>query len=456
MRHEGALLLLLVQQHERMSSSFLQKAPLIRRGGIRDSNLASSQLKLKNGEIFYNDFEGFNDDQEDNDYNYCGTESLGDWRKFRMNLARAESLSPKEDVRSSSRKKYVSTENEAILIGQSEILAEEYISGIWAHEVSQPEAGGLIIRMPLEVEIYRSSRDSSAGEKLRSSMQEGEKVERWYRKAQILCEKEIQKITTHAENGQIDASKLSEVSNEFLQMYLDNQETWQEVCLVMNRNSLGGTVSTLVLNRPMAFKLTENLGLLILQGAGANKFSIATNSSSVEQLMEAFGEECAVYVGGPDAQGEPATLLHGFKDIPGAIELSPGSNIYTGGIDHAIQGVLDGKYKPLDFRFFIGKHEFTNRHLDALCTLGKYQPIACARPIVLKQCISLPTPLYHEVMELCGGELGRISHLEQTKRNDDVYVEFAVDDEDTDKLYGELGSRNILDDEEEEADDFII
>jgi len=50
--------------------------------------------------------------------------------------------------------------------------------------------------------------------------------------------------------------------------------------------------------------------------------------------------------------------------------------------------------------------------------LGKYQPIASARCIALKQCIALPKPLWHEVLELCGGELKDISALEFAKRDD--------------------------------------
>jgi len=60
--------------------------------------------------------------------------------------------------------------------------------------------------------------------------------------------------------------------------------------------------------------------------------------------------------------------------------------------------------------------------LDVKVLLGKFQPVACARSIVLKQCISLPKPLWHEVMELCGGELEEVSSLELLKR-DDILME---------------------------------
>jgi hypothetical protein len=61
------------------------------------------------------------------------------------------------------------------------------------------------------------------GKKLRASIEDGDRVALWYRKAQILCEQEMRKIASMAEDGQIDAARLGEDSNEFLQMYLDNQ-----------------------------------------------------------------------------------------------------------------------------------------------------------------------------------------------------------------------------------------
>ena len=42
---------------------------------------------------------------------------------------------------------------------------------------------------------------------------------------------------------------------------------------------------------------------------------------------------------------------------------------------------------------------------------GEWVAVACARPLVLKECRSLPTPLWHEVMQLCGGEFETISAL---------------------------------------------
>ena len=83
-----------------------------------------------------------------------------------------------------------------------------------------------------------------------------------------------------------------------------------------------------------------------------------------------------------------------------------------------MDGVMAGKYKPLDFRFFIGHTKYEGAELDEAVRLGQYQPVACSRPLVLKQCIQLPKPLWHEVLEFCGGELKEISKLELAKRDD--------------------------------------
>ena len=55
------------------------------------------------------------------------------------------------------------------------------------------------------------------------------------------------------------------------------------------------------------------------------------DDSFVERFVRAFGEEAAVYLGGPDQQQAPGLLIHGFP-LPGAVEISPGTRIYTGGV----------------------------------------------------------------------------------------------------------------------------
>jgi hypothetical protein len=254
--------------------------------------------------------------------------------------------------------------------------------------------------MPLEVELRRNYRHSLLGDRLSKLVgSETAEVSTWYARAQLLVEQEMQTIANSAdEEGQVDTTRLKEESAEMLGLYLDSQESWQEVGLVLEKDEGDGSSKTLVINRPMAMKLTENIGKLVLNGAFMTIGVTANKQKDLMRFMMAFGPECAVYVGGPDDQEQPAIMIHGMAGLPGASEISKGSGIYQGGIPAAVQGVLDGKYQPLDFRFFVGCHVYEESALDVAVHLGKYQPIACARAVALKQCIALPKPLWHEGM----------------------------------------------------------
>lgn len=258
----------------------------------------------------------------------------------------------------------------------------------------------------------------------------------WYNEAQTLIEYEMKKIADKAqEDGQIDPSILDEASSEILHLYLEQQETWQEVCLILEMDERKKTASTVVINRPMALQLTDSLGKLVLNGTFR---PTQPPPVSMKDFLRAFGSECAVYVGGPDLQHEPALLVHGIAGLAGSMEISPG--IYQGGLAAAVKGVLAGMYQPLDFRFFVGRHlyspeplsttdsDFTT--LELVVHLGKYQPVACARALALKQCIQLPKPLWHEVLDLCEGDLALVSKLELSKRDDMGFQIVSEDDED--------------------------
>jgi hypothetical protein len=86
--------------------------------------------------MFDDDEDDDDDDEEEDDF--IDTESLGDWRTVRRNLA----LEQEDGDESPKTKtpKSVSKENEEILLEQNEDLAEEYITGVWAHEVATVSA----------------------------------------------------------------------------------------------------------------------------------------------------------------------------------------------------------------------------------------------------------------------------------------------------------------------------
>ncbi len=304
--------------------------------------------------------------------------------------------------------------------------------------------------MPLEVEIFRSKDKLIIGKELKDRLERNEDDSNttplfqrssdnkkkldlscsliaaqtllWFRKAQSLIEEEMEEIASLANaKGEINPETLPPRSENLLKLYLDNQENWQEVCLVASRNEMDGSAVTYAINRPMAFRLSENTAKMVLFGA----FSVMSDgkvpvsqTNRYSKFLRAFEKSCAVYIGGPDKQDKPGVMIHGIADLEGAKEISPGTGLYIGGVEAAVDGVLEGKYKPLDFRFFMGCHNYQGGDLDVAVYSNKYQPIACARSLALKQCIQLPKPLWHEVMEMCGGELREVSRLEMMKRDD--------------------------------------
>jgi len=318
--------------------------------------------------------------------------------------------------------------------------------------------------MPLEVELMRNHEHSLAGKKLRQRYQAKDagreaSLSTWYSRAQSYMEEQMEALASSmgessSSSGiqKIDISKLTAEQEELLQMYIDSHTHWQEVCLVVEQETAPNKSKAkigLVLNRPMALQMTRYLAQLVLFGAYGNSKDVQL----LEQFIKAFEKQCGVYVGGGDNQELPSIVIHGHRAIPGCDEVSPG--IFKGGDMQAIvNGVLNGIFKPLDFRFFVGCHDFSSgpagpstmpqMTLDLAVVLGKYQPIACARSLALKQCIGLPKPLWHEskigikyfsfiwllgnlkqlvffmfsALELCGGDMTVISKLEMQKRAD--------------------------------------
>ncbi len=399
----------------------------------------------------------FDDGDDDEDDEYIEDTDLGDWRSFRNTLvdtgisyetAEEGYLDPDEVKKEESkvsttktdaveRPTSVSKANEKLLEEQSEMLAKEYKGGVWAHEASFAEVGGLVVRMPLEAEIYKNKDNTIIGKELVSRL-DGKDMSKknldepvsliaaqtflWYEKAKKLIKEEMTVISSNAnERGEIDPTGLPARTENFLDMYMENQQNWQSVCLVAKMDESDGA-ETYTLNRPMAFSLNENLAKMLLFGVMSNIMLNGrvpgSETNKYTKFLRAFEKSCAVYVGGKYNQERPAVVIHGIADLEGATEISPGTGIYMGGLEAAIDGVLDGRYKPLDFRFFVGCNRFKKGELDASILSNKYQPIACARSLALKQCIQLPKPLWHEVMEMCGGELREVSQLELKKRSD--------------------------------------
>ena len=115
------------------------------------------------------------DDDEDDDDDDEGIDlDVGDWRKFRASLIDSglPGGSSEDDDRKKEQKSKpsVAKENEKLLEAQNKELAKEYQSGVWAHVVAEPEVGGLLLRLPLEAELYLGSSGGYWNEKLKAML----------------------------------------------------------------------------------------------------------------------------------------------------------------------------------------------------------------------------------------------------------------------------------------------
>ena len=377
-----------------------------------------------------------------------------EWRAFRAKLisggikttddGTGETATPSEPAERQS----VAPENEELLKSQNEALYKEYYGGAWAHESPGVEVGGLVCRLPLQAQLTRLMRSGEGrsvwGDRMREQLladvprldsgnatsaeeETARLLAQWsgntvytYRLAERLISECLQSVSNQASDGKVDIRAVNDEEREMVRLYSAAQDAWQEVALVIDAGCdvdgepLDGGAScvaseAVVINRPIARNMNRQLAQLILNGQEGEPKKYTPEV--IDRFLEAFGTEAAVYVGGPEDQGKAGLAVHGF-DLPGASELAPGTGLYIGGIEGIIDAVLTGERRPLDFRFFIGKRKSLSTAEGAWC------PIACARPVALKQCLGLPKPLWHEVFELCGGEVAELSRIELLKRTD--------------------------------------
>jgi len=168
---------------------------------------------------------------------------------------------------------------------------------------------------------------------------------------------------------------------------------------------------------------------LLIMGASVRSFAVSAARAGFEvHAADLFADL--------DLRAVAATVRspRPYPDgLPTAVASQPaGAVAYTGAVENhptviaaiardrplagclpaAIEAVRRGAASPLDFRWFIG------RHTSLKAGNGGWRGMACARPVALKQCLGLPKPLWHEVMELCGGECATLSRLEILKRDD--------------------------------------
>ncbi|CAI7911455.1 unnamed protein product [Closterium sp. NIES-53] len=153
----------------------------------------------------------------------------------------------------------------------------------------------------------------------------------------------------------------------------------------------------------------ESWGLLLNRPSGFTIQMALAKVNRVEEASLAVFARNAIYIGGFKSDGSTLYFMHGH-DLPGAKEVMPG--VFMGGLEAAAEQVLLGKMPSSDFRFFVGQVEWQPGKLQEEVDAGLWYTAACARSLVLKQCLQLPKPLWREMLELMGGEYAETARKE--------------------------------------------
>ena len=376
-----------------------------------------------------------------------------DWRAFRARLVAggiptttdagdepAAAPAPAEE------RQGLDEDNVKLATSQSKRQGDMLREGTWAHEVGAPEVGGWLLRLPLETQLA-VAKDSHWGQELRrfakqevtrAAMDDArrrglpaseapkpeavpETEAALYRTAGRFLRAQLQRI---AQKGQVDGSgrlaidprSLGDADRQLLDMHQRYLGSWQEVVLVI-KDDADGAVGV-VLNRPAATEGAPHLSRALVEALESDGGAKVTTDA----FDGAFGKTIAAYVGKPAAReggsANKAMVVHGLDDVEGARELAPNLGIYRGGAAAAAERVQAGTAEPLDFRFFIGRYEWGPGELAKDVRDGVYRPAACSRGVALKQCLGLPKPLWHEVMDMLGGSSADVSALELARRSD--------------------------------------
>jgi len=354
---------------------------------------------------------------------------LSDWRAFRNKLI------SKTKVEMDDQNKQILEEQ----LGPTPVLD---VNNVWAHEIPLPEVASLCVRMPFAYEMFRQNEEQFVAEIVEDGGSSGltEEMVKKY------CDSSAHYYMKHvsaringrlndiaiksfkAEEGRrlkLDESTLSDKDRIFLRDYSRASEDWQSVYLVLGKST------SVLINRPLAQRMDDDhLTRLFLFGQnekfqdGLSAMDSLPMTTLLEKFQRAFGsaKTCPLYYGGPsgiNGEGnnqEPGIIIGPYK-LSGARELSEGTGIFEGGLEDACDRIISGEAQPLDFRLFLGKTRYDYpKALYEQCEEFKLQPISCSRSLILKQCLQLPKPLFVELLECCGGQLGEIASIEFAKR----------------------------------------
>jgi putative AlgH/UPF0301 family transcriptional regulator len=162
-------------------------------------------------------------------------------------------------------------------------------------------------------------------------------------------------------------------------------EFWQTVIFILEHSEQGSV--GIILNRPSILCLDKAM----LRGTNES------SGTSISRLSQKFPKN-RLYFGGYHKQ-EIISMIHGFYAI-GGTEIRNG--IFVGGYDKACEAISNARGSQ-SFKFFAGCVIWKPGELQKEIDSGLWYSATSSRNIVLKQCLSLPVPLWVEVLRLMGG-----------------------------------------------------
>jgi len=184
--------------------------------------------------------------------------------------------------------------------------------------------------------------------------------------------------------------------------YVDAEEHWEEVALVLDEETVVNV------HRPLSFGIERPLARSLLR-----KKEASAEEPLVERFVKVFGKDGCVYSGG-EANKDVVRAVHGFDGV--GVEV--GKGIWVSDAS-AVLDYCESNAGTAGFvKFVVGESTFGENVLRNKCERGEYASLEVPAGIVLKQCKALPVPLWHECCRLAGGELLEVSKIELVKRGD--------------------------------------
>ncbi|GAB5367016.1 hypothetical protein AAMO2058_001193700 [Amorphochlora amoebiformis] len=315
------------------------------------------------------------------------------------------------------------TANLELLRHQNSELAEERH---WAHLTPYPSEGELLLRKPIELQIwhipeYRQILERKLDPRLQHQlMRQPPQVVALYTVAEDFLRDRMKMIYNKCKDSRGRNAKLTRDDMNLLELYQNYMDTWQQVVYITDRDSRGGSRGVTI-NRPRP----ECVGTL-----WEERPEVMTREK--ERFKRIFGSQ-VLYAGAPTVEVEvenkvsvgergsrpsrPRTREEKYKRRWRPVG-DDNDRIYASDIESACDSVESLGACPGHFRIIQGSREWAPGEVEAEIDAGLWFSVAASRSLILKHCVGLPKPLWHEIMEMVGDGALETSELEVRKRKE--------------------------------------